>query len=78
MADSKVKCGDCRYFVRNGNCGFLSSKAGRNPERPFAYAPFWVWSDCYSDKEQVRADVSSLCPTFAVKSEAEHDGGHHE
>lgn len=59
-----VRCGDCRFFVRDGHCGFLASPEGRQP-REFSHAPFWVWSDCYSDKEQVRADVTSACPTFA-------------
>ncbi len=59
----KVRCGDCRYFVRDGKCGFEASEAGRAP-RPFAHAPFWVWSDCYSDREQVRSDVATCCPTF--------------
>ena len=35
--------------------------------RPFEFAPFWVWSDCYSDKEQVRANVESMCATFQAK-----------
>ena len=64
--DSKqkiVRCGDCKYFVRDGDCGFLASPAGRAP-RAFEHAPFWVWSDCYSDREQVRASVTSACPTF--------------
>lgn len=61
---TKVRCGDCRYFVRDGRCNFLRSEAGKLPDRPFAHAPFWVWSDCYSDGEQVRADVQTLCPTF--------------
>jgi hypothetical protein len=63
-----VKCGDCKYFVRDGNCGFLRSQDGRDPSRKFEHAPFWVWSDCYSDKEQVRANVTSACPTFATLS----------
>jgi hypothetical protein len=62
---AKVRCGDCKYFVRDGNCGFLASPAGRAP-RQFEHAPFWVWSDCYSDREQVRQDVTSACPTFEI------------
>jgi hypothetical protein len=62
-----VKCGDCRYFAREGRCDFLSSPEGRAKDRPFAHAPFWVWSDCYSDKEQVRSNVTSACPTFAAR-----------
>jgi hypothetical protein len=65
-----VKCGNCKHFVRNGKCEFLSTSEGRDPKRPFAHAPFWVWSDCYSDKEQVRSDVESACPTFAEKTAA--------
>jgi hypothetical protein len=49
-----VKCGDCKYFVRDGKCRFLDTPEGRDKSRPFSHAPFWVWSDCYSDKEQVR------------------------
>lgn len=64
----KVRCGDCRYFVRDGKCSFLSSDAYRAPDRPFAHAPFWVWSDCYSDREQVRADVATCCPTYEASS----------
>lgn len=63
--DKKVRCGDCEYFVRDGKCKFFASPAGQDKTRPFARAPFWVWSDCYSDKEQVRANVETLCPTFA-------------
>jgi hypothetical protein len=62
-----VKCGDCKWFVRDGKCSFLASPEGRAADRPFAHAPFWVWSDCYSDKEQVRANVESACPTFSEK-----------
>lgn len=61
----KVRCGDCRYFIRDGKCEFLASEAGKAKDRPFAHAPFWVWSDCYSDREQVRSNVETLCPTFA-------------
>jgi hypothetical protein len=63
-----VKCGDCKFFVRNGKCGYLQTPEGRDPTRKFEHAPFWVWSDCYSDEEQVRANVASACPTFAVRS----------
>lgn len=66
-----VRCGDCRYFARDGQCDFLQSEAGRAKDRPFAHAPFWVWSDCYSDREQVRANVTSACPTFAALSQPE-------
>lgn len=68
MTDTtQVKCGDCQYFVRDGRCGFLTSPEGKKP-RAFSYAPFWVWSDCYSDKEQVRSDVTTACPTFAQRT----------
>jgi hypothetical protein len=63
-----VKCGDCKYFVRDGKCGFLETAEGRDKLRPFAHAPFWVWSDCYSDKEQVRGSVETACKTFAAKA----------
>lgn len=66
-----VRCGECRYFVRDGNCGFFASPEGRAKDRPFSHAPFWVWSDCYSDKEQVRADVTSACPTFSARTEVQ-------
>lgn len=59
-----VKCGDCKHFVRDGKCNYLATPEGRDPDRKFEHAPFWVWSDCYSDKEQVRANVTSACPTF--------------
>lgn len=59
-----VKCGDCKHFVRDGKCGWYSSAEGKRKDHPFAHAPFWVWSDCYSDREQVRSGVTSLCPTF--------------
>lgn len=65
---AKVKCGECKWFVRDGNCSFLSSPEGRDRNRKFEHAPFWVWSDCYSDKEQVRAGVTSSCPTFIAKA----------
>ncbi len=65
-----VKCGDCKYFVREGRCGFLDSPEGRFPGRTFEHAPFWVWSDCYSDKEQVKALAVSACPTFAGREKA--------
>lgn len=67
MNEAPVICGDCRYFVRDGHCGFLASEAGKAKDRPFTFAPFWVWSDCYSDKEQVRANVTSRCATFVPK-----------
>jgi len=51
----KVRCGDCKYFVRDGKCSFHQSAAGQDKSRPFAHAPFWVWSDCYSDREQAYA-----------------------
>jgi hypothetical protein len=63
-----VKCGDCRHFVRDGKCGWNSSEDAKRKDRPFSHAPFWVWSDCYSDKEQVRADKTSACPTFEAKA----------
>lgn len=64
-----VKCGDCQYFVRDGKCDFFFSPEGKIKDRPFEHAPFWVWSDCYSDKEQVRYDVTSACATFSARSE---------
>ena len=60
-----VICGNCKHFVRDGKCNFLSTPEGRDRNRPFAHAPFWVWSDCYSDNEQVFKDTTSACPTFA-------------
>ena len=69
MTQTKVRCGDCAYFVKDGECGFLKSEAGRNKDRPFAQAPFWVWSDCYSDREQVRSNVESCCPVFEDQSQ---------
>jgi hypothetical protein len=65
-----VRCGDCLYFVRDGLCDYLQTPAGRSKDRLFSHAPFWVWSDCYSDKEQVRANVESLCPTFCARPNA--------
>lgn len=65
-----IKCGDCKYFVRDGKCRFLDTPEGRDKSRPFAHAPFWVWSDVYSDKEQVRASVETACKTFAAKEPA--------
>lgn len=62
-----VKCGDCKYFAGHGKCSLLRSPEGKDPARKFEHAPFWVWSDCYSDKEQVRANVTSACPTFATR-----------
>jgi hypothetical protein len=67
MQIEKVTCGDCRYFVRDGRCGYLDSIAAKQPH-PFEHAPFWVWSDCYSDREQVRRDVTSCCPTFELRA----------
>lgn len=64
---TKIRCGDCKHFVRDGRCDYLGTPEGRDPKRAFAHAPFWVWSDCYSDKEQVRSDVTSACPTFSAK-----------
>lgn len=65
MSESKmVKCGDCKYFAGKGSCSFLRSPEGRDPARAFEHAPFWVWSDCYSDREQVFATADSACPTF--------------
>lgn len=61
-----IKCGDCLHFIRNGKCGWHESKDAEQ-KHSFAYAPFWVWSDALSDKEQVRADVTSACPTFSKK-----------
>ena len=66
-ARETVKCGDCEHFVKNGRCGWHASAEGKRKDHPFAHAPFWVWSDCYSDKEQVRADVETACKTFAAK-----------
>lgn len=68
----RVRCGDCRYFVRDGRCDFLTSEAGKAKDRPFAHAPFWVWSDCFSDREQVRRDVTSCCPTFEPIKDRQH------
>jgi hypothetical protein len=65
--DAKVRCGDCRYFIRDGKCDFYASEARQRKDRPFAHAPFWVWSDCYSDREQVRSSVETLCPTYEAK-----------
>jgi hypothetical protein len=63
----KVKCGDCTFFVRDGKCNWYGSEDQKRKDRPFSHAPFWVWSDCYSDREQVRANVESACPTFVAK-----------
>lgn len=68
-AQEIVRCGDCRYFVRDGKCGWLQSPVGRAPGHAFEHAPFWGWSDCYSDREQVRASATSACPTFEAKAE---------
>ena len=64
--DEMVRCGDCRNFVRDGKCNYLNTPEGRDPKRKFEHAPFWVWSDCYSDRELVRLDVTSCCPTFTA------------
>ena len=71
----KVKCGDCRYFVRDGNCSFLLSPEGRDPQRKFEHSPFWVWSDCYSDKEQVFKATETLCTTFSARAALAKTGG---
>jgi hypothetical protein len=73
MSEAKqmVRCGDCAHFVRDGRCRFLETPEGRAKDRPFAHAPFWVWSDCYSDKEQVRSNVKTTCATFAAKATGE-------
>jgi hypothetical protein len=63
-----VRCGDCANFVSDGNCRFFNTPEGRAKDRPFATAPFWVWSDCYSDKELVRAGTESMCPTFKAEA----------
>lgn len=68
MNSERVKCGDCHWFVRDGKCRFVDSPGGRDPTRPFTFAPFWVWSDCYSDREQVRSDVETLCATFVART----------
>lgn len=67
MNETTVRCGDCRYFVRDGKCSFLQTPEGRAKDRPFEHAPFWVWSDVYSDREQVRANVTSRCAAFAER-----------
>jgi hypothetical protein len=59
-----VRCGDCSLFVRDGKCRWYETPEAKAKDRPFSHAPFWVWSDCYSDKEQVRRNVTSACPTF--------------
>jgi hypothetical protein len=64
----KVRCGDCALFLRDGKCKFFETPEGRAKDRPFTTAPFWVWSDCYSDKELVRADVETTCSTFKAKT----------
>jgi hypothetical protein len=48
----------------------MNTPAGRDPKRPFEQAPFWVWSDCYTDREQVRADVRSRCVVFLAKEQS--------
>ena len=64
-----VKCGDCALFVHAGKCKFFDTPAGKAKDRPFVFAPFWVWSDCYSDREQVRAGTKTMCPTFIAKTQ---------
>lgn len=66
----RVQCGDCMHFVRDGRCRYLETPEGRAKDRPFGHAPFWVWSDCYSDKEQVRSTVETTCSTFSPKATA--------
>lgn len=66
----KVRCGECRYFVRDGKCNFFASEKGQDKSRAFQFAPFWAWSDFYSDHEQVRSDVATLCPTFEAAGAA--------
>jgi hypothetical protein len=66
-AYQKVRCGDCAFFVRDGKCRYLQSEEGISPNRRFEEAPFWVWSDCYSDKEQVRSNVESCCAVFKAR-----------
>lgn len=63
-----VKCGDCEYFVRDGSCNFMRSEKGKREGRPFGEAPFWVWSDCYSDKELVRSEKETACGVFEAKA----------
>ena len=65
---AKVRCGDCALFVRDGKCRFFGTPDALAKDRPFEHAPFWVWSDCYSDKEQVYADATTTCPTFVAKA----------
>lgn len=65
-----VRCGDCTHFVRDGKCRWYETPESKAKDRPFSHAPFWVWSDCYSDKEQVRRDVTSACPTFLATTDA--------
>jgi len=64
----KIKCGDCQHFVRDGRCNWYDSEDAKRNNRPFSHAPFWVWSDSYSDREQVRHNVTSACVTFFPKS----------
>ena len=63
--NTEVTCGLCAYFVRDGKCSYYAKLKDR--KFPFDYAPFWVLSDCYSDKEQVRAEVTSRCATYQPK-----------
>lgn len=67
-----MKCGDCIHFVRDGKCNWYASPDAKIQGRSFgSYEPFWVWSDCYSDKEQVRANVESACKAFASRAAME-------
>lgn len=66
--ESKVLCGDCKYFVRDGRCSYTDTLAYCAADRPFGHAPFWVWSDCYSDKEQVRSTTETMCVTFEARA----------
>ena len=68
MNTQKVRCGDCKHFVRDGNCNYTNTPAYQAKDRPFGHAPFWVWSDCYSDKEQVRSTTETMCVTFEAKA----------
>ena len=61
-----IKCGDCEHFVRDGKCGWYQTTEGKQ-KHPFGYAPFWVWSDVHSDKEQVHVGAQSACVTFSAK-----------
>ena len=58
------KCGDCIHFERDGKCNYFFSEKGKSQNRKFDEAPFWVWSDCYSDKEQVFENKETKCIVF--------------